>query len=157
MNWNHFLYVEFPTLLENLKADTKPQWGQMSAQHMAEHVAFALSFSNGKREMQVVGDATPEKLAYRKQRFFEKFVPMPKGFQLLFTALPRLHEADFETAQEQVLAQLERLQDYLAEHPDIQPIHPYFGALNGAEWEEFHARHLLHHCVQFGLTTAQGY
>jgi oxepin-CoA hydrolase / 3-oxo-5,6-dehydrosuberyl-CoA semialdehyde dehydrogenase len=157
MNWNHFLYVEFPPLLEKLTEGTQPQWGQMTAQHVAEHLAFALSFSNGKRPMQVVGEQTPEKLAYRKQRFFEKYVPMPKGFQLIFKELPRLREADLATAKAQVLAELERLQDYLDEHPDILPIHPYFGALNVAEWEEFQARHVLHHCVQFGLTTAQGY
>jgi hypothetical protein len=157
MNWNHFLYVEFPPLLEKLTEGTQPQWGQMTAQHVAEHLAFALSFSNGKRPMQVVGEQTPEKLAYRKNRFFEKFVPMPKGFQLIFKELPRLREADLATAKAQVLVELERLQDYLDEHPDILPIHPYFGALNVAEWEEFHARHVLHHCVQFGLTTAQGY
>jgi oxepin-CoA hydrolase/3-oxo-5,6-dehydrosuberyl-CoA semialdehyde dehydrogenase len=157
MNWNYFLYVEFPPLLEKLTDDTKPLWGQMTAQHVAEHIAFSLSFSNGKRNMEVVGEQSLEKLAYRKKRFFEKFVPMPKNFQLLIKDLPRLREADLATAKAQVLVELERLQDYLEEHPDILQIHPYFGALNGAEWEEFHARHLLHHCVQFGLTTAQGY
>jgi hydroxymethylglutaryl-CoA reductase len=157
MNWQDFLYNQFPRLLSALHADTKPLWGAMTAQHVAEHLAYTISFANGKNAVSVVGEVSAEKLAYRKQRFFAQYVPMPKGVQVVFKGLPPLMYADFGDAKAQVFVELERLQDYLAEHPDISTIHPYFGSISVTETIEFQARHILHHCVQFGLTTAPGY
>ncbi|TPE45941.1 hypothetical protein [Pontibacter mangrovi] len=49
--------------LNKLQADQKPAFGKMSPQHMVEHLAFVIKFSNGK---------LPQKLHYNAEKA-EKF------------------------------------------------------------------------------------
>lgn len=150
MNYHEFLYEQFPELIEGIKADTPALWGLMNAQQMLEHIGNVVGLSNGRFEAKPTVDA--ERLAYRKMRFFEKDVPMPRSFRADF--LPEtpnpVQFSDIEAAKDFVLQQLQRFDDYYAEHPDMTAVHPVFGALNYNEWVENHARHFRHHLQQFG-------
>ncbi len=149
MDYDQFLYDDFPVLLESIHTDHQPQWGSMNAQQMIEHLQTLFSISNGKNEAPAAADL--EKMAYRKSRFFEKYMPMPKNFQSVAKPGERLTYADMETAKTHLMQDFERFHYYLIEHPDIHPLHPYFGPLNYDEWVQFHARHIRHHFTQFGL------
>jgi hydroxymethylglutaryl-CoA reductase len=151
MNYYDFLYEQFPELLDNLHADTKPLWGLMNAQQMIEHLASIVSCSNGRFEAKPSADA--ERLAYRKMRYFEKDVPMPRSFRVDFvpeTPHP-VRYPNMEEAKNHLLQQLERFDDYYAEHPGLTAMHPVLGILNYDEWVQTHARHFKHHLQQFGI------
>jgi hypothetical protein len=151
MNYHEFLYEQFPQHLAALNADTEPLWGLMNAQQMVEHLLSVVSCSNGRFEAKPMADA--ERLAYRKMRFFEKDVPMPRNLRV--ETVPEkpnpLRYPDLETAKNQLLQQLERFDDYYIEHPGIMAMHPVLGPLTYNEWVENHARHFRHHFQQFGV------
>lgn len=151
MDYKHFLYEEFPVLLRGLKADTPALWGKMNAQQMIEHLFLVASASNGRLTIKPTADA--ERLAYRKMRFFEKDVPMPRHFRVDFVPEePNPTQfANIEDAKMQLFNQLQRFDDYFAEHSGMTTVHPVFGAFTYDEWVENHARHFRHHLMQFGL------
>jgi hydroxymethylglutaryl-CoA reductase len=151
MEYYEFLYEQFPDLLDTLKADTPALWGKMNAQQMVEHLGTVIGFSNGRFEAKPTVDA--ERLAYRKMRYYEKDVPMPRNFRVEFlgeTPNP-VQFPDIEAAKHFLLQQLERFDDYYAEHPGLTSMHPVLGILNYDEWVQTHARHFRHHLQQFGV------
>lgn len=151
MNYHEFLYEQFPDLLDGLQADTPAVWGLMNAQQMVEHLGTVVGFSNGRFEAKPTVDEA--RLAHRKMRYYEKDVPMPRGFRAEFipeTPNP-VQFPDMETAKNFLLQQLERFDDYYAEHPGLTAMHPVLGVLNYDEWVQTHARHFRHHLQQFGV------
>ena len=151
MNYHEFLYEQFPDLLDALQADTPALWGQMNAQQMVEHLGNVVGFSNGRFEAKPTVDA--ERLAYRKMRYYEKDVPMPRHFRVEFipeTPNP-LQFQDIEAAKNFLLQQLERFDDYYIEHLGLTAMHPVLGVLNYDEWVQTHSRHFRHHLQQFGV------
>lgn len=151
MDFHHFLYEEVPVLMRELHQDTPALWGKMNAQQMVEHLGFIVSHSNGR--LRVVNTAEPEKLAYRKMRYFEKDFPMPRHFRV--DAVPEepmpLQFPDIEQAKLFFFQQMQRFDDYFAEHPGITTPHFTMGEMNYEEWVQLHARHFRHHFKQFGL------
>ena len=151
MDYRHFLYEQMPILLRGLKSDAPALWGAMNAGQMVEHLAQTVGISNGRFALEA--NAEPERLAYRKMRFFERDVPFARGIKIDF--IPEepapLQYADIEASKMFLLHQLQRFDDYFGEHPDMMPVHRIFGGLSYAEWVEFHARHFRHHFQQFGL------
>jgi hydroxymethylglutaryl-CoA reductase len=151
MDFKHFLYEEFPLLLRGLKTETPALWGKMNAQQMVEHLYLVVSASNGRITIQPGVDA--ERLAYRKMRYFEKDVHMPRHLRVDF--IPEepnpVQFPNIEDAKMQLFAQLQRFDDYFAEHQGITTMHPVLGHLIFTEWIETHARHFRHHLIQFGL------
>jgi hypothetical protein len=151
MNYHDFIYVRFPEYLDKLTADTTPLWGLMNAQQMVEHLESVVSVSNGRHEAKPSADA--ERLAYRKMRYFDKDVPMPRSMRVDFvpeTPHPPRYP-NIEVAKTHLLQQMARFDDYYIEHPGLTAMHPVLGILNYNEWVETHARHFRHHLQQFGL------
>lgn len=151
MDYAEFLYEQFPDHLDQLHAETPALWGKMNAQQMIEHLVWIVGYSNGRFEAKPTADA--ERLAYRQMRYFEKYVPMTHHIRQEFlpeTPLPVMYP-DIETAKDFLLQQLQRFDDYYAEHPRMEALHPVLGMLNYDRWVEFHARHFEHHLRQFSL------
>jgi hydroxymethylglutaryl-CoA reductase len=151
MDYRAYLYDEFPVLLKNVESSMPAKWGSMNAHQMIEHLALVFSIANGR--MTATPNAEPERLAYRKMRFFEKDTPFPKGFRVDFipeeptpTMFPTI-----EQSKEFLMVQLMRFMDYHEEHEGLTPVHPVFGPLNYEEWIRFQVRHVKHHLGQFGV------
>ncbi len=151
IDYQQFLYEEAPQLLAELRTDTTAQWGKMDAQQMVEHLTYTIGFGNGRFNMEA--NAEPDRLAYRKMRFFEKDVPFAQGLRVGFIPEePMPHQfPDIVQSKDFLMGQLERFYYYHDEHPDLTPMHPVLGTLNYDEWVQFHARHFRHHFRQFGL------
>ena len=71
------MFIQFLTKINNLKPETKPQWGKMTAQHMVEHLITAVQISNGKEHFECFNP--PEKLPALK-RFLMSNRPLPRNF-----------------------------------------------------------------------------
>ncbi len=151
MDFPNFLYEKVPLLMRDLHQETPALWGKMNAQQMVEHLAFVVSHSNGR--FRAVSNTEPEKLAYRKMRYFEKDFAMPRHFRV--DAVPEepmpLQFQDIEQAKMFFFQQMQRFDDYYAEHRGITTPHFIMGELNFDEWVQAHARHFRHHFKQFGL------
>ena len=139
-------------ILSKLQADDNPKFGEMTPQHMVEHLAFAVRFSNGKEPQQHHYPAD-------KEQKFKAFVigtdnDMPIGFKspvLPTEGLPTLKYSNLTTAIESLKTDLNDFDNYFINQPEEKPINPTMGELNYQEWIRFHNRHFTHHFRQFGL------
>ncbi len=141
---------ELLPLLYTLPADRQPLWGRMTAQHMVEHLALALTLSNGKRNVpiQTPPEKIEQRLAYLRgpQALIRGFVPDgPLG------ELPPLRFGNIAAATDAVKKQLLDMDQWFAQNPLSEQNHPVFGALVAADWHLFHHKHFVHHLTQFGL------
>lgn len=138
--------------LQALPADQAPLWGTLTPQHMVEHLAFTMEFSNGKRLMTLV---IPEEKALKaKARLLDPEWQMPVGFKAPFMpadSLPPLQFSSKAAAIDALLQQMNDFYDFYARNPEATSVHPYFGTLNQAEWEIMHHKHFGHHLRQFGV------
>ena len=143
---------EISEKLNLLRIDTLPLFGKMSAQHMVEHLTFAIMFSNGK---------LPQKLHYPidkaeliKTTFIYSDKEMPIGFKapMLSDDLLELKFPDLKTSISILLSELKSFDKYFVDNKDATPINPTMGELSKQEWTIFHNKHFEHHFKQFNLT-----
>lgn len=141
------VYHSMVERINNLDADTKPDWGEMSAGQMMAHCAEIQEVLNGTKTL----DHTP---------FFIKLI---KGFirKMVVNDVPYRHslqthpqykqteERDFETEKARFLSSLEFFKEH--EHDAVHPAHPLFGYMSHHErgWSMY--KHHDHHLTQFGV------
>jgi len=139
-------------ILSRLRSDESPVFGGMTAQHMVEHLAFAVRFSNGREPQQHY--YSPEKEAKIKAFVIDTDKDFVVGFRspvLPADGLPTLKHTNLENAVENLKMELNHFDDYFVAYPDEKPINPSLGELNYKEWVRFHNRHFTHHFKQFRL------
>ncbi|GAB4422850.1 MAG: hypothetical protein OHK0039_39180 [Bacteroidia bacterium] len=145
-----FIRQTAPALFAQLAADTPPRWGKMSAQHMIEHLSgvFYLAWHPEKGYCVNEGAALEKALAFLwSDRAFRQNTKAPG---LPDEPLP-LRFADLDTALAQLLRNIDAFYAFFEAAPDRGSLHPVFGMLDLAGWEQFHDKHLRHHLTQFGL------
>ena len=149
---SHFIQKQALGKLGNeLEEDTKAIWGVMSAQHMVEHLAEIFRISI---EDHPYGLITPEEDLYKYRRFMLSHRPIKRFAN--YPGLPPRALADLKfhsiaEALQDLSTKIDAFYQFYNQNPDIRIIHPYFGNLNGWEWEVFHYKHMIHHLTQFGL------
>lgn len=139
-------------ILSKLQADDKPEFGAMTPQHMVEHLAFAVRFSNGKEPQQ-------HNYPIEKEQKIKAFVigtdnDMPIGFKspvLPTEGLPPLKHSNLTNAVDNLKTELSDFDNYFIANPSDRPINPTMGELDYQEWVRFHNRHFTHHFRQFSL------
>ncbi len=139
-------------ILSKLQADSKPQFGAMTPQHMVEHLAFTVRFSNGKEPQQ-------HHYPTDKEEKIKGFVigtdnEMPLDFKspvLPTEGLPTLKHSNLTNAIDNLKTELTDFDNYFINQPLDKPINPTMGELNYQEWVRFHNRHFTHHFRQFSL------
>jgi len=145
---NKELLVNF---ISNLRSDTPPLFGIMSAQHMIEHLSLLMKISNGKQLIQP--SYNEEKSEKIKEYILKTDHELPIGFRspiLPATVLPLEHK-DLPSAIEALRKELDDFEIYFAENPLAKPVNPTMGAISYHDWVLFHSKHFLHHFKQFGL------
>ncbi|MEL7531827.1 MAG: DUF1569 domain-containing protein [Bacteroidota bacterium] len=151
-----FIRETFPEKLSQLKADTQPDWGIMTPQHMVEHLSGAFAMSRGKFNFPLIipKEKVPQRQAWlRSDKPFGKSV---NGIGLEKGKLIPLRFANLEQAVEKLLAEIPKFYDFMAALDEGATfLHPAFGELSPVDWEQFHYKHMFHHLVQFGLLEAQ--
>lgn len=133
-----FLRRQVPALLAHLDPAQAPAWGQMSAQHMVEHLAGAVRLSMGRYSLPTppAGPAL-----HRMQAHLLADAPFPPG----------VRNPAMAAASAALLVALDEFFDHYARQPTATAVHPLFGALDFPKWRLFHFKHFNHHLVQFGL------
>jgi oxepin-CoA hydrolase/3-oxo-5,6-dehydrosuberyl-CoA semialdehyde dehydrogenase len=149
--FNHHLLDAIADLTEQ----TPPLWGNMTAQHMLEHLIWAFQCSTGTI---VLACHTPENLLERAKRFLYDTRQTPHSFKnpelgenassLLFSSF-----ADTNTA---LRKELTHFLEHFRSQPGAVHVHPIFGPLGAEEWQRSHFKHCYHHLLQFGLIDQLG-
>jgi hypothetical protein len=141
---------KFSTKINLLKSNQNPLWGNMSAQHMVEHLILAVKMGNGKLKLECI--TPPDKLPTFK-KFLMSSRPMPKGFVNPVIGpdnLP-LNYSSLDEAKSKLEEEIEDYHRFFEENPDAKTMNVTFGELNKTEWDQFHKKHFTHHLEQFGL------
>ena len=135
--------------LSTLNANTKPNWGTMSAQRMVEHLADGLYMSIGQGDFQL---EIPEERIERMQAWLDTDKPMAKDIQVSFaTPATPLRNDELETAIDEFTEAFLLFLEYYETHPAQTNVHPFYGNLNFSQWQRLHTKHFAHHFEQFGL------
>ena len=144
------MFNQFLTKLENLKADTRPQWGKMTAQHMVEHLITAVQMSNGKVHFKCFNP--PEKLPALR-RFLMSDRPLPRNFvnPVIGPDILPLQYPGLEETKEILESEINDYYNFFELNPNVKPTNVTFGELNKEEWDQFHKKHFTHHLTQFKL------
>ncbi|MDC7994541.1 phenylacetic acid degradation bifunctional protein PaaZ [Altibacter sp. HG106] len=138
--------------LAKLSEDTKPQWGNMSPQHMVEHLEHSYRIASG--EIQDFEVATPEEYLEKTHATLYNYKKMPHGYNFPLyeegETLPLQHQS-LDSAKEKMLEAREEYLNYFKHNPEARTLSPVFGALNKFEWYLLERKHLNHHFEQFNL------
>ena len=146
---NFFLTNRAISLLKNLRADTLPNFGLMTAQHMVEHLIYTT-----KSSIKDYGAAPMEPT--KGQLGFRKFInngaklehyPSDKTVE----DLPKLRFGSLEEAIDNIPTAVQRFYDHFSNNKKAICFNPMMGELNFEELELFHEQHYRYHFWQFGL------
>jgi len=139
-----------PDAMVKLDEHTPAQWGNMTAQHMVEHLLWAFEISTGGL---VVSCQTPAHLLERTKRFLYDKRHTPHSFKnpLLGEQPPPFRFPGIADAKTALLLEVGRFINHFRDHPEVVHTHPIFGPLGVDEWQRSHFKHCYHHLLQFGL------
>lgn len=147
-----FIKTGMFSLLKNIPADTKGNWGKMNAQQMVEHTAdfFDVSANKGKQQL-----FTPEEHLPKYMEFLLSDKQFRENTKAPLDVVPEepqpLRTASMEAALKMLQQSVDDFCGYFENNPSQKTIHPVFGPLNFNEWVLLHYKHITHHLRQFGL------
>jgi hypothetical protein len=138
--------------LNKLTADTRPQWGKMSAAQMVAHVSKAYEMvcdpnyaATHKRPNGVV--------RFLLKTFLKPIVVGPKPYKPNSGTAPDFvvkDQRDLEVERKRLIAYINQVQAWGAKHFEGKDNHS-FGVMTAQEWNVLFAKHLDHHLRQFGV------
>lgn len=145
-----FLTRVLADAVDDLTGETPSLWGNMSPQHMLEHLTWAFQCSTGIIELPCY---TPGPILERTKRFLYDNRPTPHLFKnpALGENPPALLFRDFADSKAALRQELARFLNHFREQPGAMHVHPVFGPLGAEEWHRSHFKHCYHHLLQFGL------
>lgn len=138
--------------LNKLDEDAKPKWGNMSPQHMLEHLEFTYRIASG--ELQNFEIKTPEKILEKVHNTLYNYDKMPKEHMFPLAEESKINELKLPNLEEAKIRFVESRNTYLEffkENPDAIIKNVVFGEMNRYEWYLLERKHLNHHFEQFGL------
>ena len=136
--------------LENLKSDSKSEWGIMTAKQMLIH----LIQSNKMMQLENTKLLIKEKYTEKAISFLYTDRPISRGIEI-----PKNIGYNFEDVISENIEELKKelinstniMLTFLTKNPDFKATHPFFGELNSEQWLLFQRKHFTHHLNQFGL------
>mgnify|MGYP003627156440 FL=1 len=146
--FNKSVTDEMIARINKLKADTKPEWGKMSAPQMLAHcnVTYEMVYEN----------------KHPKPNFFMKFIlktfvknivvgekPYKRNSQTA-PAFLITDSRDFDLERKRLIGYLNQTQQLGEESFNNKESHS-FGKLSIVEWNNMFYKHLDHHMTQFGV------
>lgn len=145
--FNHEHNAELLSRLQNISADTRPQWGKMNASQMVAHCRKPLDVAEGTLLLphSLLGKLFGKmiKRQFLSGKPLSKNAPTAKQFVIAGTP-------EFETEKAALLQQIAR---FGSSGPSViaNKKHPFFGTMTDDEWGQLQFVHLDHHLTQFGV------
>jgi hypothetical protein len=143
-------FLESIARMRTMSVDQKPLWGQMTPQHMVEHIVGSWRISNGRSK---VGTVLSEDEVAKRRLFLFSDDPYAKNIPnpVFSKGLPPLRKASLADAIDLLEDEMRAFFAYHKSHPDAVEIHPVFGPLDVHGWLVFQSKHMSHHMAQFDL------
>ena len=138
--------------LAKLGPDSKPQWGDMSAQQMVEHLEYTYRIASG--QIQDFEISTPEKYLERTHETLYNYKKMPRDFDFPLAEqaeMVKLKHPDLTKAKEKMIEARDEYLAYFKGNDEARTKNVVFGELNRFEWYLLERKHLNHHFEQFNL------
>ncbi|WP_026998755.1 hypothetical protein [Eisenibacter elegans] len=145
-----FLTETLAEALDNIHADTQPQWGSFIAQEMIEHLADATRKSTLKT-WDPAREPKEEQQRF-KQQFFYSDTPMMKNMPnpLFKDGKPALIHPDITAAKQDLQQAVSEMMAKCEANPTVEYFHFYAGNMSYQDLLRFHVKHFSHHLSQFG-------
>lgn len=135
--------------LDKLSENSKPAWGNMSAQRMVEHLTDTIMIASGKKKFPL---EIPEDKIEKMQGFLDSDKPMARNIEVPFAKKNQeLRNEEIELAIDEFLLEWLDFEEHYSENENRTELHPYYGNLNYEQWCRLHTKHLTHHFEQFGI------
>lgn len=135
--------------INDLHIDSRPEWGDMTPQHMLEHLEKSINISIGKPAAERC--LTPDDQVEKLQDSLYNHWSMPRNYPAPFPVEKDLRYKNLNEAKSALLEAVENYLIYYRENPQAQHQNYVFGTLNKEMSELFHRKHFTHHFQQFGL------
>ena len=145
-----YLLNEIPKLLEELKEDTAPKFGLMTAQHMVEHLTSTIK-AVLHRYGEVQNPPTKGQLGFKKFIHEKGAVSEYRPSDKTKADLPELKYATFEEAKAELPKAVKQFYDHFEANPDFKCYNDFLGELDFGELSLFEYMHYRYHFYQFGL------
>ncbi|WP_338778759.1 DUF1569 domain-containing protein [Metabacillus sp. FJAT-52054] len=138
---------EILTRIDHLKADLRPEWGQMNAAQMLAHCSSFQDLAMGHLS------SPRSRLGMIIGRFVKPIFYNEKPLPQNMSTIPEImvnDEKEFETEKEKLK---QKIRTHQKDGPEKYPaaIHPFFGKLTPDQWGKGIYKHLDHHLKQFGV------
>ena len=135
--------------LESLAPNKKPLWGEMTPQHMVEHLSKSLKMSTGKISFPL---EINEEIIPKMQSFLESDKPMARNIAVSFAPKnTELRHEEIELAIDELILEWIDFEEFFATNSTQRTLHPYYGLLDYHQWCKLHQKHFSHHFEQFGI------
>tara|TARA_R110002073_G_scaffold14554_2_gene59337 strand:- start:17244 stop:19742 length:2499 start_codon:yes stop_codon:yes gene_type:complete len=138
--------------LNKLNENSKPVWGDLTPQHLLEHLEYTYRIASGK--IQDFEVTTPEKIIEKVHASLYNYKKMPHNFDFPLrekSEMNKLRHENLENAKVKLLEAREEYLVYFKENPEAKLKNAVFGELNRYEWYLMERKHLNHHFEQFNL------
>jgi oxepin-CoA hydrolase/3-oxo-5,6-dehydrosuberyl-CoA semialdehyde dehydrogenase len=147
---NKFFTSTLVTALENLKADSKAEWGTMTAKQMLLH----LTQSSKMMHLGITKLLIKEKYTEKAIAFLYTDKPISRGIEIPKDIGYNFDDGiteNIEQLKDELIESANTMLSYLTENTDFKAIHPFFGELTAEQWLLFQKKHFTHHLSQFDL------
>jgi oxepin-CoA hydrolase / 3-oxo-5,6-dehydrosuberyl-CoA semialdehyde dehydrogenase len=138
--------------LAKLKETAQPVWGNLTPQHMVEHMEFSLRIAAG--EIQDFEFSTPAEHIEKYHDSVYNFKAMPRDFKhplMSKESLEPLRHSDLKTSKAKLLEAWDAFDSYFKANPDATTKNAVFGMLDKFEWDLLNIKHFNHHFEQFDI------
>ena len=145
-----FFTSTLSTALENLKADSRAEWGTMTAKQMLLHLIQSSKMMHFGNNTLLIKEAYIEKaIAFLySDKVIKKGLVVPNDIGFNFS--DNINH-DIQGLKEQLIESTNTMLAFLTKNNNFKAIHPFFGELTAAQWSIFQRKHYTHHLSQFGL------
>jgi hypothetical protein len=145
-----FLKIEFPKLLQTLKADAKGSWGVLNGIQMVEHMSYSVHFATGPQGTKIMTPADRLEGSKSFAMSDKEFKPNTKNTMMSDVPEPPKN-ATMQEAIQEFENEVATFINYFETNKGVTLTNPFFGELNFEEWTQLLSKHAKHHCKQFGL------
>ena len=136
-------YQQIVTVIKNLEADRKPQWGKLTSKRLIAHLIDSFSFAIGHKKLEMKGSIMPKFLM--KWMTIYSPMPWPKGIKVP----DDFFEYQAENLDEDKTKLIKLIDEFIALPESHTTEHPLFGRMSKKDWDHLSLRHLKHHFRQF--------
>ena len=136
--------------LENLKIDSKSEWGTMTAKQMLIHLTQSSKMMHLENTKLLIKEKYIEKaIAFLyTDKAISKGIDIPKDIGYNFD---NAITEDIEQLKTELFNSTNTMLNFLTKNTDFRAVHPFFGELTTKQWLLFQKKHFTHHLSQFGL------